>query len=176
MGGRLRGSGVIPQNLSPDNGAFSKRLSESLHRRISKQEGRAIKVTCKLSGRAISCVDQQLDPPSAQPISEPCIARSWSAIQSNRLLVRRDSPGGRLSIRRRFPRCRMSEMGGVEAGIKLLEFCLGTKIVLVTESVPPETLEKLETHGYHFWTLPAPFSHEELHTVMFDDAQGEVLK
>jgi CheY-like chemotaxis protein len=41
----------------------------------------------------------------------------------------------------------MPEMGGVEAGIKLLEICPGTKIVLVTESVPPETLEQLEAKG-----------------------------
>jgi CheY-like chemotaxis protein len=30
----------------------------------------------------------------------------------------------------------MPEMGGVEAAIKLLEICPGTKIVLVTEAVP----------------------------------------
>ena len=41
----------------------------------------------------------------------------------------------------------MPEMGGVEAGIKLLEICPGTKIVPVTESVPPETLEQLEAKG-----------------------------
>jgi two-component system, NarL family, response regulator LiaR len=39
----------------------------------------------------------------------------------------------------------MSEMGGVEAGIKLLEICPATKIVLVTESVTPKTVEQLET-------------------------------
>ena len=33
------------------------------------------------------------------------------------------------------------EMGGVEAGIRLLEICPGTKSVLVTESVPPEKLK-----------------------------------
>jgi CheY-like chemotaxis protein len=33
------------------------------------------------------------------------------------------------------------EMGGVEGAIRLPEICPGTKIVLVTESVPPETLE-----------------------------------
>jgi hypothetical protein len=70
----------------------------------------------------------------------------------------------------------MPEVGGVEAGIKLLEICPGTKIVLVTESVPPETLEQLEAQGYPFQTLPAPFSHEELHAVMFGDAHGKVLK
>jgi len=69
----------------------------------------------------------------------------------------------------------MPEMGGVEAGIKLLEICPGTKVVLVTESVPPETLEQLEERGYHFETLPAPFSREELHAVVFG-AQGKVLK
>ncbi len=66
--------------------------------------------------------------------------------------------------------------GGVEAGIKLLEICPGTKIVLVTESVPPETLEQLEAQGYHFEALPAPFSREELHAVVFGDAQSEVLR
>jgi CheY-like chemotaxis protein len=61
----------------------------------------------------------------------------------------------------------MQDMGGVEAGIKLLEICPGTKIVLVTESVPPETLEQLEARGYHFEMLPAPFTREELHAVVF---------
>ena len=61
----------------------------------------------------------------------------------------------------------MPEMGGVEAAIKLLEICPGTKIVIVTESVPPETLKRLAAQGYHFPTLPAPFSHEELHAVVF---------
>ena len=69
----------------------------------------------------------------------------------------------------------MPEMGGVEAGIKLLEICPGTKIVLVTESVPPKTVEQLEMQGYHFEPLPAPFSREELHAAVFG-AQGEVLK
>jgi hypothetical protein len=51
---------------------------------------------------------------------------------------------------------------GVEAGIKLLEICPGTKIVLVTELVPLETLEQLEAQGYHFATLSAPFTREEM--------------
>jgi CheY-like chemotaxis protein len=61
----------------------------------------------------------------------------------------------------------MQDMGGVEAGIKLLGICPGTKIVLVTERVPPETLEQLEAQGHHFATLPAPFSCEELHALVF---------
>jgi CheY-like chemotaxis protein len=61
----------------------------------------------------------------------------------------------------------MSEMGGIEAGIKLLEICPGTKIVLVTESVPPETLKQLEAQGYYCETLPAPSSREELHEAVF---------
>ena len=61
----------------------------------------------------------------------------------------------------------MQDMGGIEAGIKLLEICPGTKIVLVSESVPPETLERLDAQGYHFETLAAPFSPEELHAVVF---------
>ncbi len=68
----------------------------------------------------------------------------------------------------------MPEMGGVEAAIKLLEICPGTKIVLVTESVPPETLEQLAERGYHFPTLPAPFTREELYAVVFGDDQREV--
>lgn len=59
------------------------------------------------------------------------------------------------------------EKGGVEAAIKLLEICPGTKIILVTESVSAETLEQLEAQGYHFPTLPAPFTREELHAVVF---------
>jgi CheY-like chemotaxis protein len=68
------------------------------------------------------------------------------------------------------------EMGGVEAAIKLLEICPETKIVLVTESVPPKTLGQLAAQGYHFPMLPAPFTREELHAVVFGDAQGEALK
>jgi CheY-like chemotaxis protein len=68
------------------------------------------------------------------------------------------------------------EMGGVEAGIKLLEICPGTKSVLVTESVPAKTLEQLEAQSYHFPTLPVPFSREELYAAVFGDAQGKVLK
>jgi CheY-like chemotaxis protein len=66
----------------------------------------------------------------------------------------------------------MPDMGGVEAGIKLLEICPATKIVLVSESVPPETLEQLEAQGYHFETLPAPFTREELYAVVFGHACG----
>ena len=61
----------------------------------------------------------------------------------------------------------MLYMGGVEAGIKLLEICPGTKRVLVTESVPPKTLEQIDARGYHFPTLPAPFAREELHVLVF---------
>ena len=61
----------------------------------------------------------------------------------------------------------MPEIGGVEAAIKLLEICPGTMILLVTESVPPETLEQLVARDYHFPMLPAPFSREELHAVVF---------
>ena len=63
------------------------------------------------------------------------------------------------------------EMGGVEAAVKLLEICPVTKIALVTESVPPKTLEKLATQGYHFPMLAAPFTREDLHDVVFGDAQ-----
>jgi CheY-like chemotaxis protein len=68
------------------------------------------------------------------------------------------------------------EMGGVEAAINLLEICPGTKSVLVTESVPPQALEQLATQGYHFPKLPAPFTREELHAVVFGDSQDGVLK
>jgi CheY-like chemotaxis protein len=61
----------------------------------------------------------------------------------------------------------MPEIGGVEAAIKLLEICPGTMILLVTESVPPETLEQLAAQGYHFQTLPVPFCREQLHAVVF---------
>jgi hypothetical protein len=61
------------------------------------------------------------------------------------------------------------DSGGVEAAIKLLEICPGTKVVLVTESAPPKTLEQLAAQGYHFPALSAPLSREELHAVMFGD-------
>jgi hypothetical protein len=63
----------------------------------------------------------------------------------------------------------------VEAALKLLEICPGTKIVLVTESVPPQALEQLAVQGYRFPMLPALFSREELHAVVFGDTRGEVL-
>ncbi|MGA7794641.1 MAG: response regulator [Candidatus Acidiferrales bacterium] len=66
------------------------------------------------------------------------------------------------------------EMGGVEAAVKLLGICPGTKIILVTESVPPEKLEQLAAQGYHFPTLPVPFSREELYDLVFGDAEREV--
>jgi hypothetical protein len=55
----------------------------------------------------------------------------------------------------------------IEAGIKLLEICPKTKIVLVTESIPPEAVKRLAAQGYHFPTLHAPFTREELHAVVF---------
>ena len=70
----------------------------------------------------------------------------------------------------------MPAMGGVEVAIKLVKVCPRTKSVLVTESAPPETLEQLAAQGHRFPTLPAPFRREELHAVVFGDAQGEVLK
>ena len=63
----------------------------------------------------------------------------------------------------------LPKMGGVEAGIKLRDICPETKIVLVTGSVPRETLEQLEAQGYHFETLPAPFRHEQLQAMVFGD-------
>jgi hypothetical protein len=58
-------------------------------------------------------------------------------------------------------------MGGIEAGITLLEICPATKIALISEPVPPQTLEQLEAQGYRFQTLSAPFSCNELHAVVF---------
>jgi hypothetical protein len=58
----------------------------------------------------------------------------------------------------------------------LLEIFPGTKAVLVTVSVPPETLEQLAARVYHFEMLPAPFSREELHAVVLGDDPEEVLK
>jgi len=61
----------------------------------------------------------------------------------------------------------MPEMGGVEAGIKLLEICPATKIVLVAEPVSPKTLASLEAQSYRFETLLAPFSSDQLRAVVF---------
>lgn len=38
---------------------------------------------------------------------------------------------------------------------------------LITESAPPLALEELAALGYHFETLPALFTREELHAVVF---------
>ena len=70
----------------------------------------------------------------------------------------------------------MPEMGGVKAGIKLLEICPGTKIVLVTEAVPPETVKQLAAQRYHFPMLPAPLTREESHAVVFGNTQAEVIE
>ena len=64
-------------------------------------------------------------------------------------------------------------MGCVEAAIKLLQICPGTKSVLVTESVPPEVLEQLAAQGYHFPKLLAPFTREELHAVVFGPLEAK---
>jgi two-component system, OmpR family, response regulator len=64
------------------------------------------------------------------------------------------------------------EMGGVEVAIELLEICPGMRIVLVTESVPAETVKRLAAQGYHFPLLPAPFTREELHAVVFGDLRA----
>lgn len=64
----------------------------------------------------------------------------------------------------------MQDMGGVEAGIKLLEICPATKIVLITERVPREMLKQLAARGYHFGTLPAPFTREELQAVVVGES------
>jgi CheY-like chemotaxis protein len=68
------------------------------------------------------------------------------------------------------------EMSGVEAAVKLLEICPGTKVVLITESVPPEMVKRLAAQGYHFPTLPAPFTCEELYAAVFGDAQVRETK
>ena len=60
----------------------------------------------------------------------------------------------------------MPEMGGAETGIKLLELSPRTKIVLICETVPPEVMSDLRTKGYQFEALPAPFSQEELRSVL----------
>jgi CheY-like chemotaxis protein len=67
----------------------------------------------------------------------------------------------------------MPEMGGVEAAIKLLEICNATKIVLVAEPVSPESLALLEAQGYRFETLPAPFTSDQLHAVVFGHTRGQ---
>jgi CheY-like chemotaxis protein len=61
----------------------------------------------------------------------------------------------------------MSTMNGVEAGISLSKISPKTKIVLITEPVPAETLEKLKTQGYNFDAFAAPFSPEELRAMIF---------
>ncbi len=52
----------------------------------------------------------------------------------------------------------MPKMDGVEAGMNLLKISPKTKIVLITEQVPPETLETLKGYGYNFDAFPAPFT------------------
>jgi len=54
-----------------------------------------------------------------------------------------------------------------EAGIELLRASPGTRIVLTVESVPREVLDGLQTRGYGFRALPAPFKIEELQDLCF---------
>jgi CheY-like chemotaxis protein len=61
----------------------------------------------------------------------------------------------------------MPKMDGVEAGMNLLKISPKTKIVLITEQVPPETLETLKGNGYNFDTFPAPFTVEDLRAMIF---------
>ncbi len=61
----------------------------------------------------------------------------------------------------------MPQMDGIEAGINLLKISPKTKIVLITEPVPSETLENLKTQGYNFDAFPAPFAPEELRAMVF---------
>jgi hypothetical protein len=61
----------------------------------------------------------------------------------------------------------MPKMDGVEAGMSLLKISPKTKIVLITEQVPAETLEALKVNGYNFDAFPAPFTVEDLRAMMF---------
>ena len=61
----------------------------------------------------------------------------------------------------------MPQMDGVEAGVSLLKISPKTKIVLITEPVPSETLETMKAHGYNFDAFPAPFTAEELRAMIF---------
>jgi CheY-like chemotaxis protein len=61
----------------------------------------------------------------------------------------------------------MPKMDGVEAGMNLLKISPKTKIVLITEQVPPEALETLKGNGYNFDAFPAPFTVEDLRAMIF---------
>ena len=61
----------------------------------------------------------------------------------------------------------MPKMDGVEAGMSLLKISPKTKIVLITEQVPAETLETLNGNGYNFDAFPAPFMVEDLRAMMY---------
>lgn len=61
----------------------------------------------------------------------------------------------------------MPRMDGVEAGMSLLKISPKTKIVLITEQVPPATLETLKGNGYNFDAFPAPFTVEDLRAMIF---------
>jgi CheY-like chemotaxis protein len=61
----------------------------------------------------------------------------------------------------------MPKMDGVEAGMSLLKISPKTKIVLITERVPEETLETLKSNGYNFDAFPAPFTGEDLRAMLF---------
>jgi len=60
----------------------------------------------------------------------------------------------------------MPRMDGVEAGISLSKISPRTKIVLITEPVPAETLESLKALGYNFDAFPAPFGPEDLRAML----------
>jgi CheY-like chemotaxis protein len=61
----------------------------------------------------------------------------------------------------------MPKMDGVETGMSLLKISPRTKIVLITEQVPAETLETLKGNGYNFDAFPAPFTVEDLRAMIF---------
>jgi CheY-like chemotaxis protein len=61
----------------------------------------------------------------------------------------------------------MPKMDGVETGMNLLKISPKTKVVLITEPVPSETLETLKAHGYNFDAFPAPFTAQQLRAMVF---------
>lgn len=61
----------------------------------------------------------------------------------------------------------MPKMDGVQAGMSLLKISPKTKIVLITEEVPAETLETLKCNGYNFDAFPAPFTVADLRAMIF---------
>lgn len=64
----------------------------------------------------------------------------------------------------------MPGMLGTEVALQIKTLSPETKIVIMTEKVPPEVAASLRRQGFHFGYLPAPFSWNDLAGLLRPDS------